>query len=669
MLANPPAVSANGVLALARQGKFGAALAMGEQVLANSPRDHRLDHLVGVIACQAGVPVRGAQLLQRAAAARPGDPEIAFNLAKALADSGDSDAALALAAKSPGDARMAQLYADLLKRAGDSDQAIAAYRRRIEAAPDDAEAWNNLGTTLMAADQVDEALAAFARAHSLAPANIAVLRNQARALQLTQREDAALAVLGDAHRLAPADAGVLLDYAQTLIRLLRPVEALEVLADAARRDPGNPAVFVAIGLAYAAMAEFARSEEAYFHALAADPGNAPALLNLGVLLEQSNRIEPLRELLAGAQARGTGGDEVAMLRALVLRRDGHFAEALELVRGITGDSVDTAMVAQMEAQLADRTGATANAFAAFERMNALAAQSPVGRAFRGDEHRIFVADMAAQVTTEWVANWRPAPPPQLPSPAFLVGFPRSGTTLLDTALLGHSRTLVLEEEPVLRIIGDEAGPLASLDMLSGDRLDHLRLRYFEEVAKIAPTAGGKLVIDKMPLNILRGPLMARLFPDARIIFALRHPCDAVLSCFMQNFRINQAMASFLTLEDAARFYAASMDYWQQCRAELPLVVHEVRYEDLVEDREAVLRPLLAFLGLSWEDAVMRHEETAAGRGFIRTPSYAQVTEGIYSRARGRWERYRPQMAPVLDILAPWAIRFGYGDPRIVPPVA
>jgi len=87
---------------------------------------------------------------------------------------------------------------------------------------------------------------------------------------------------------------------------------------------------------------------------------------------------------------------------------------------------------------------------------------------------------------------------------------------------------------------------------------------------------------------------------------------------------------------------------------------------MVEDREAVLRPLLSFLELEWQDTVMRHQETATSRGFIRTPSYAQVTEGIYARARGRWERYRSQMAPVLDILAPWAIRFGYGDPRSDP---
>lgn len=652
---------------LARKGEFAAALTFGEQLIASAPRDYRLDHLVGVIACQAGNPRRGAELLRRALSARPGEGEIAFNLARALADTGDVQGALALCEAMPGEPRLERLRPDLVKRSGDMDAAIALYRRQTTENPGDAEAWNNLGTSLLSRGQAGDALAALAEARRLVPGNVAVLRNLSRALQLAGREQEALDTLRDAHELSPEDTGVRLDVGQALINLLRPREAIAVLAETAQLDGGNAAIYSAIGLAYAALAEFDKAEEAYFHALSIDPGHAPALLNLGVLLEQSNRTDKLRELLAGAEARGAAGDEMAMLRALVLRREDRFEEALAELRTITTDAVDETMLAQTIAQLADRTGDAALAFDSFRRMNEAAARTPAGRAFDGTGHRRFVEGMAQVVTPEWVAGWQPAPASDLPSPAFLVGFPRSGTTLLDTALLGHSGIHVLEEEPVLRQVGDEAGPLEGLGQLGPDRLEELRFRYFEEVAKIAPAAGGKLILDKMPLSTLRGPLIARLFPEAPIIFALRHPCDAVLSCFMQNFRVNQAMASFLTLENAARFYDATMSYWMQCRELLPLKVHEVRYEDLVEDREAVLRPLVEFLGLPWEDSVLRHEETAMSRGYIRTPSYAQVTEGIYRRASGRWERYRAQMAPVLDILAPWAIRFGYGDPRVEEP--
>ncbi|MET0589064.1 MAG: sulfotransferase [Novosphingobium sp.] len=654
---------------LARKGEFAAAFTFGEQLLSSAPRDYRLDHLVGVIACQAGNPRRGAELLRRAHKARPADGEIAFNLARALAEIGDIRGALALCDSLPDEPRLQRLRPDLTKRAGNAEAAIELYRRQTAANPSDGEAQNNLGTALMECGDAEGALSAFAEARRLMPQSVAVLRNLSRALQLTHHEPEALAALREAHQLAPSDVGVRVDFGQALIRLLQPREAIEVLAETAQLDSANPAIFTGIGLAYAALAEFERAEEAYFHALAVDPDHAPALLNIGVLLEQSNRTDKLRELLAGAEARGVAGDEVAMLRALVLRRDNRFEDALAELKSIKTDAVDATMLAQTIAQMADRTGDANLAFDSFARMNEATANTPAGRTFDGSEHRRFVEDMAKVVTADWVADWQPTPASDLPSPAFLVGFPRSGTTLLDTALLGHSGIHVLEEEPVLRHVGDEAGPLDQLGQLAPDRLEELRFQYFDEVAGIAPAAGGKLILDKMPLSTLRGPLIARLFPDAPIIFALRHPCDAVLSCFMQNFRVNQAMASFLTLENGARFYDATMSYWMQCRELLPLRVHEVRYEDLVEDREAVLRPIVEFLDLPWEESVLRHEDTALSRGYIRTPSYAQVTEGIYRRASGRWERYRAQMEPVLDILAPWAIRFGYGDPRVEDPAA
>ncbi|MET0251016.1 MAG: sulfotransferase [Novosphingobium sp.] len=652
------------VAQLAQRGRFAEALAMGERLLRTTRADPRIDHLVGVIACQAGAPQRGAELLGRALARTPGDGDVRFNYARALADCGRLDEALKVAAGAAGDARLGRLEADLLKRAGNAQAAEARYRARVAAAPGDAEAWNNLGTTLLATDRTDEALAALEQAHRHRPADRAILRNLARALQVLGREEDALARLRQAFVLGERDPGVMLDMGQALTRLDRPQDALGVLAEAARANPGYPEVFVAIGLAYAAMAEFERAEQAYFFALQADPRHPPALLNLGMLLEQSNRIPALRELVAGAEQRGVGGDEMAMLRALVLRRDERFSEALAQVRAIRGDAVDPIAVAQTTAQLADRLGDSDLAFAGFAAMNAATALTPAARGFNGTEHRRWVEDMAATVTPAWHAGWTPAAvSPYPPAPVFLVGFPRSGTTLLDTALLGHSQTHVMEEEPALRRVGDEAGPVAGLAALSEERIAELRLRYFEEVARVAPTAGGKLLIDKLPLSMLRAPLIHRLFPDARFLFALRHPCDAVLSCYMQNFRINQAMASFLDIGNAARFFDAAMSFWTQACAVLPLAVHELRYEDLVEDREAALRPLLGFLDLPWEDAVLAHQQTAADRGYIRTPSYAQVTEPIYRRASGRWQRYRAQLEPVLDVLAPWAVRFGYGDPR------
>ena len=148
------------------------------------------------------------------------------------------------------------------------------------------------------------------------------------------------------------------------------------------------------------------------------------------------------------------------------------------------------------------------------------------------------------------------------------------------------------------------------------------------------------MVDKHPLHMARMPLIHRLFPDAKIILVERHPCDAVLSCFMANFQLNHAMRSFTDLEEAARTYDAVFDAWTRAEALLPLQVHRIRYERMVEDLEGEMRPLLAFLGLPWDEKVLDNRASAAARGHVRTASYAQVTEPIYTRAAGRWERYR-----------------------------
>ena len=163
----------------------------------------------------------------------------------------------------------------------------------------------------------------------------------------------------------------------------------------------------------------------------------------------------------------------------------------------------------------------------------------------------------------------------------------------------------------------------------------------------------------MPLDMVLAGLLHRLFPDARFIFAERHPADVVLSCFITNFRLNDAMANFLDLEDSARFYDLAMTHWQQCRSIFSLDVHELRYEHMVADLEGAVRPLLDWLGLPWDQGMLDHRQTARGRGYVTTASYAQVTEPIYGRAAGRWVRYRDHLEPVLPVLAPWAERLGY----------
>ncbi len=161
------------------------------------------------------------------------------------------------------------------------------------------------------------------------------------------------------------------------------------------------------------------------------------------------------------------------------------------------------------------------------------------------------------------------------------------------------------------------------------------------------------------MNLL--PIIHRLFPNARVILALRHPCDVVFSCYAANFKLNDAMPNFLRLDTAAELYDLSFRYFEKTRELFDMPVHIVRYENVVADPEAELKPLLEFLGLAWDDQVVDHEATAARRGRIKTASYAQVAEPLYQRSAGRWQNFRKQLEPVLPVLEPWISKFGYSS--------
>ena len=278
---------------------------------------------------------------------------------------------------------------------------------------------------------------------------------------------------------------------------------------------------------------------------------------------------------------------------------------------------------------------------------------------RAAAYRDIIAKQSALATSGWLERWRKAPTDSRSPPVFLVGFPRSGTTLLDTMLMGHDELQVLEEEPTLRNATKLLPEFDAIPEATDEQMSEARDEYFRTAAKLAQLAPGKLLIDKNPLSMNGLPIIGRLFPGARVILALRHPCDVVLSCYVTNFKLNEGMANFLRLETAAELYDLSFRYFEQAEKLLKLPVHRVVYEDLIADRERHLRSLFEFIGVDWRDEVLDHETTARNRGRIKTASYAQVAEPIYTRSAGRWENYRKHLEPVLPVLEPWVRKFGY----------
>jgi hypothetical protein len=233
--------------------------------------------------------------------------------------------------------------------------------------------------------------------------------------------------------------------------------------------------------------------------------------------------------------------------------------------------------------------------------------------------------------------------------------------LLDTFLMGHPDTSVLEEFHMLGAAETVLGNVAHLPDRTREELEQARRAYFAELDRHIDRDFPGLVVDKLPLNMLGLPVIHCLFPDAKVIFAQRHPCDCVLSGFMQSFTLNDAMACFLTIEDSADFYDAAMTLFNASRAALPVSVYTLVYEELVADPANALHPLIDFLGLEWRPELLDHTATAKARGAIITPSYDQVVQPLSKAPSGRWRRYELQLASVLPVLLPWARRLGYAD--------
>ena len=313
-----------------------------------------------------------------------------------------------------------------------------------------------------------------------------------------------------------------------------------------------------------------------------------------------------------------------------------------------------------DARIADAESDTATAFAAATAMNR-AMPDFEKWSERAEAYRRELRGLAEAMTADWASALPRQGSSESRQPVFLVGFPRSGTTLLDTLLMGHASLTVLEEKEMLRRAGKLVGALPGLPDASAETVNRGRHAYLAELAERATSAMEGLVIDKQPLNMVAAPLIHVLFPGAKIIFVQRHPCDAVLSGFMQSFVPNIGMASFLDLPAAADLYDAAMSVWTAANAVLPLNVHTVLYEELVTDPEPHLRCVLDFLGLCWDDRVLDHRATAEARGPIMNTSYSQVTDELSRGAIGRWQRYREQLEPVLPLLLPWAERLGYGS--------
>ncbi|MCS7269576.1 MAG: tetratricopeptide repeat protein [Gemmataceae bacterium] len=531
----------------------------------------------------------------------------------------------------------------LLETQGDKSEAERLLRQAVEQAPSFAEAWSNLGNALRAQDKLEEAIACYRRALQLRPDLAMIHGNLGQALQ----QQGHLA------------------------------EAIRCYAQAAHLDPASPRFETFWASALAELEDYTAAAEHYRKALALKPDHVEALQGLGnVLLEQGEFDQALEHFQAALRLRPTDAETLVSRAAAyaelgqleqaqadyraALQHDPEHAGAWSVLATQLRDRLPDEDVAAMEALVArshlsdwrrallhhglahvyDARGDYVRAAEHAARGNAhrLLVWQRQGKTYRRDEHSAFVDFLIRCFSPEWFRRTR-GWGLETSAPVFIVGMPRSGTTLIEQILASHPQVYGGGELTITKDVIDllpawlgrqEAAPLC-LPWLTRPVALQAAKEHLARLRRRHP--GAARLVDKMPDNYLWLGWLVTLFPQGRFIHVRRDDRDVALSCWLTNFKQIRWACDLDDIAARLRDHHRIMAHW---RAVLPVPLLEVNYEDVVQDLETATRQLLDFCGLDWHPDCLRFHQTQRP---VRTASLAQVRQPVYRHAVQRWRRY------------------------------
>jgi tetratricopeptide (TPR) repeat protein len=599
-----------------RAGKLDRAEALYRKFLRKAPGNPDALHLLGVIAAARGDPDQAIELIGKAVAAVPNFAQGHSNLGNAL--------------------RAAGRFAD----------ACASYRRAITLRPDFAAAHSNLGLALCEQGHFVDAVASCQCAIGLDPRGVEVHTNLGNVLRRMGRLEEAETSLRQAARLNPGSSDLQINLAELLLELRRFEAAADCYGRAIEIDSHLVSAHRGLASSLRSAGEIEPAIAHYREALALSPGEAPLWNDLGRCFLALGRFDEAvsafrRALaidpdladayrnLANCGLLPADDPEMARIAALTARTDLPIEERAAASFAIAKSLDD-----------ADRYD---EAFAAYDSANRL---YRAARAAAGD--RFDAADLARKIDRS-IANFTPAffaavggwgNPSDLP--VFIVGLPRSGTSLVEQIAASHSRVFGAGE---LRNIGEASATLGPVDtpwtQATARRAADTHLERLSGLS-----GGADRVIDKLPDNIFMLGVIATLYPAARIIFCRRDPRDIGVSCFFQKFSAGLLTFSY-DLADCGRRIRETERLGAHWRRVLPFRWLDIRYESLVADLEGESRRLIEFLGLTWEPACLDFHRTMRT---VQTASSWQVRQPLYHRSVGRWRHYERHLGPLLQEL-------------------
>jgi tetratricopeptide (TPR) repeat protein len=484
----------------------------------------------------------------------------------------------------------------------------------------------------------------------------------------------ALSAYRDLLKFFPSVAQLWFECGMAEGRELNFAQAEIALDRAAELGAQDVPMLVLIGQEYFRLRRFDRARASFQRAAAADPNSVHAQLSMASWWERERRLAEAWECVEACAAKHPKDPQVLYYRAFLLHRQGRDHEAALALQGlIQNGNFDLNLkvsIYHLLGVVLDTLGQYEDAFRYLGEAKAYARNMTDTEALLRDYDKWdrWRRELLASLTPETIKQWRSEAAVAPARLAFLGGHPRSGTTLLEQILGAHPDIRAFDEpeafpqEVLERFASVKAArglTLSELNGISHARRADVRGRYFKSLLREVP--GGtatEFLLDKNPSPTHSLHLWLRLFPELKVIIALRDPRDVVVSCYLQNLPLSPTTVNFLSLERTAKHYADLMDVWLRFRELGGFDWIEMRYHEVVANPEIEGRRVTEFLGLQWHPQQAAHQEIAKKK-ILHSPTYFEAAKPVYKQAVERWRNYAYALAPVQERLAPYCRAFGY----------
>jgi tetratricopeptide (TPR) repeat protein len=487
-------------------------------------------------------------------------------------------------------------------------------------------------------------------------------------------------------------------------------KTITLLQEALRRDPNNPDIILRLAMACGKQRHYEKAEELLTRLLELAPRKAsiyrrvgqvygmidrpdralecyqrslelnsdlsvtvPTMLELAGIYERRHQLDDARAVVAEALTREPENEQARLQQAILDRRRGESTGAENDLRALVANGSCTAGVRSQAwyelAQLLDDSQRYDDAFDAL--LAAKQLLKPHAMPFRQQNRETLSKnqELLDSLNKSTYDSWREAAEKDSPYRfAVLTSHPRSGTTLIEQVLDSHEELISADEfdvfsqwiqTPIVRKFRYDTPLLTILDHVPPAVRQQARATYWKQTEAIFDEPiGERMLLDKNPGMMIFIPAIHWAFPEMKLLVAIRDPRDVVLSCFMQKVPLSPISSNWLSMSDTAEYYARVMQTWLKVRELTPSPWIEFRYEEVVADLETHARRILEFLGLPWDERVLKFYEHAREK-IVRSPTYKDVTQPVYHKSVGRWQHYARHFEPILEKLEPLVKEFGY----------